>query len=218
MPKIIQKLNNLKNPESILQIDTIKGFKYIDKAGEIVNHYHVNNSIPRFRMGLDGLIIDNPREKIDVLKVTSNLIWTKFSEVDSLDMVIDLFVKEIEQILPVLNVQNIRRIGWRNYFVHEFKDQEAQDKYFSSLSKIKDGKLAFVRSEIQWGEDVKANLRIQKVIKNDKEKTPGVLFDLDMFQVGEIRSEEISKKLKYFRSYLADQGDFLNVVNNTFDS
>ena len=43
MSKVIQKLNKLKNPESFFQINTIKGFKYVDRAGEIVNAYHKNN-------------------------------------------------------------------------------------------------------------------------------------------------------------------------------
>jgi len=33
MSDTIQKLNKLKNPESFIQINTVKGFKYIDKAG-----------------------------------------------------------------------------------------------------------------------------------------------------------------------------------------
>ncbi len=40
MSKTIKKLNKLNNLESFIQIDTIKGFKYIDRAGEIVNTYY----------------------------------------------------------------------------------------------------------------------------------------------------------------------------------
>lgn len=76
MNKVIQKLNKLKNPESFIQLDTIKGFKYIDKAGEIVNIYHRNNSAPKFQMGLNSLVIEQPKDKIDQLKVTANVILT----------------------------------------------------------------------------------------------------------------------------------------------
>ena len=77
MSKAIQKLNKLKNPESFLQINTIKGFKYVDRAGEIVNAYHKNNLPPQFLMGQNGLVIGQPKDKIDELKVTAQIIWAK---------------------------------------------------------------------------------------------------------------------------------------------
>jgi len=75
MSKTIQKLNKLKNPESFIQINTIKGFKYVDRAGEIVNAYHKNNSAPQFQMGLNGLVIEQPKDKIDELKINAQVIW-----------------------------------------------------------------------------------------------------------------------------------------------
>ncbi|MDP2933714.1 MAG: hypothetical protein Q8N81_06325, partial [bacterium] len=67
MTKTIAKLNKLNNPESFIQINTIKGFKYVDKAGEIVNAYHKKNAAPQFAMGLNGLVIEQPKDKIDQL-------------------------------------------------------------------------------------------------------------------------------------------------------
>ena len=84
MSNTIQKLNKLKNHESFMQINTVKGFKYIDKAGEIVNQYHTENIVPNFEMNLNGLIIKEPKSKIYELKITSQMIWAKFNEIDSL--------------------------------------------------------------------------------------------------------------------------------------
>ena len=98
MSKAIQKLNKLKNPESFIQVNTIKGFKYVDKAGEIVNAYHKNNSAPQFQMGLNGLVVEQPKDKIDELRVTAQVIWAKFSEINSLDLISTLFAKESENI------------------------------------------------------------------------------------------------------------------------
>jgi len=217
MSKTIQKLNKLKNPESFMQINTIKGFKYVDRAGEIVNAYHKNNSAPQFQMGLNGLVIEQPKDKIDELKITAQVIWAKFSEIDSLDSISTLFAKESENILKILEVEKISRIGWRNYFVHEFLNKEKQDEYLKKFTVIKDTKPTVVRLEIKTGKDFSANLMLQPVIKNDENKTSGILFDIDIFQNGEFEPKDISNLLREFRQYLADENGFLNVVNNTFE-
>jgi len=217
MSKTIQKLNKLKNSEAFIQINTIKGFKYVDKAGEIVNAYHKNNSVPQFQMGLGGLVIEQPKDKIDELKITSLIIWARFSEIDSLDMISNLFSKEAESILKILEVEKISRVGWRNYFVYEFQNKEKQDDYLKKFTVIKDTKPSIIRLEIKTGKDFSANLMLQPVIKNDTEKTPGILFNIDVFQNKEIEPKDISKLLKEFRQYLADENGFLSVVNNTFE-
>lgn len=216
MAKTIKKLTKLNNPECFIQVNTVKGFKYIDKAGEIVNFYHVDDIIPRFSMGLNGLIIDKPKDKIDTLKVTSQMVWMKFSQIDSLDMVSDLFSKETKEVLSILEVKKLNRIGWRNYFIYEFSDQKKQEEYFAGLANTKAGKLSFIKLEIQHSENLNVNLRIQAVVKNDEQQTPGVLFDVDVFQAGNIEPENISKILRNIRQYLADEDGFLSVINNTF--
>lgn len=217
MSKTIQKLNKLKNPESFIQLNTIKGFKYIDRAGEIVNVYHKNNMTPQFQMGPNGLVIEQPKEKIEQLKVTAQVVWAKFSKIDSLDSISNLFTKESEAILKILEVDKISRIGWRNYFIYEFTNEEEQDKYLKKFTVIKGTKPTMVRLEIETGKDFSANLMLQPVIKNDEEKTPGILFDVDIFQKGELGSKDISKALIEFRQYLVDENGFLNVVNSTFE-
>ena len=217
MSKKIQKLNRLKNPESFIQINTIKGFKYVDRAGEIVNAYHKKNSAPQFTMGLTGLVIEKPKDKIDQIKVTPQVIWAKFSDIDSLDMIASLFSKEAENILQILEVEKISRVGWRNYFIHEFQDKEKQDEYLKKFTVIKDTKPSILILEVKTNKDFNANLMIRLVIKNDEEKTVGILFDVDVFQNGEIEPKEITKLLKEFRQYLADENGFLGVINNTFE-
>jgi len=74
-----------------------------------------------------------------------------------------------------------------------------------------------MRLEIKTGKDFSANLMLQPVIKNDENKTSGILFDIDIFQNGEFEPKDISKLLREFRQYLADENGFLSVVNNTFE-
>lgn len=216
MSKTIAKLNKLNNPESFIQINTIRGFKYVDKAGEIVNAYHKKNSAPQFTMDLNGLFIKDPKVKIDELKITPQVVWAKFTKVDSLDMISNIFAKEAEMILKILNVDKVSRIGWRNYFVHEFQDKVKQDEYLKRFTVPETTKLSVLRLGVDTGKDFGANLIIQPVVKNDTVKTPGVLFDIDVFQNGEISLNDIAGILKFFRQYLADKNGFLRVVNSAF--
>lgn len=216
LEKKLEGCVKLNNPESFMQINTIKGFKYIDKAGELVNLYHKNNTAPQFSMGLGGLILDEPKEKINELKITSQVVWARFTAVDSLDMISNLFTKEVEQILKVLEVEKVSRIGWRNYFVYEFQDQAKQDDYLKKFTATDSTKPTILRFEVKTNKEFGANLIIQPVVKNDTNKTPGILFDVDVFQKGEIKAGDISSILKSFRQYLADENGFLGVINTTF--
>lgn len=217
MAKPIQKLNKLNNPESFIQINTVKGFKYIDRAGEIVNLYHKKDVPPQFSMGLDGLIIKEPIDKVNELKITSETFWMKFLEIDSLDMISSIFTKEAEKNLKILEVEKGNRIGWRNYFIYEFKSEEEQKNYLKKFIIIEKTKPSLVRLEINTEKEFNANLVIQPVVKNDSEKTKGILFDIDLFKHGDIKIEDISKTLKNFREYLNDENGFLGLINNTFE-
>jgi len=217
MSKTIQKLNRLKNPESFIQINTIRGYKYIDKAGEIINSYHRNKIAPQFQMDLSGLVIEQPIDKIDILKVTSQVIWAKFNEIDSLDSISTLYGKESEKILKILEVDKISRIGWRNYFVYEFLSKEKQEEYLTKIVLIKSAIPSAIRLELKIGKDFSANLLLQPVVKNNTEKTTGILFDIDIFQNGEFEPNNITTILKGFKKYLIDQNGFLGLINNTFE-
>lgn len=216
MSQTVQKLNKLKNPESFIQVNTIKGYKYVDRAGEIVNFYYKNNSAPKFIMGLNGLSIEEPKEKIDELKITPQLIWVKFGEPDSLDMIASVFSKEAENILKILEINKINRIGWRNYFVYEFQNKEKQAEYLKKFTVLKNTKPVIIKLEIETLKDFNAILLLQPVIKNDVEKTHGILFDVDVFQNKEVDVSQIPNSLKKFREYLVSQEGFLSVINNSF--
>ena len=104
--------------------------------------------------------------------------------------------------------------------LHElyYKDKHLYSTIAASYKKLPDSeKSVLVSASIFKGKDFSANLMIQPVIKNDTNKTHGVLFDIDIFQNGEFESKNISKILKEFRQYLADENGFLSVVNSTFE-
>jgi len=216
MSNIIKKINKLNNTESFMQINTVRGFKYIDRAGEIINQYHTDGVVPSLEMNLDGLVISEPKNKMHELKITSQMIWAKFNEIDSLDMIEDLFFKESKAILKILDVDQINRIGWRNHFVFEFKNKEDQDEYFKKLTNFENGTLSIAGFEVDTKKDFSMNLIIKSVVKNDKHKIPGVLFDVDIFKSSEIKKEDILEVLNEFKDYLRGDSAFLSVLNSTF--
>jgi hypothetical protein len=167
-------------------------------------------------MNLNGLVIKEPKNKIYELKITAQMIWAKFNEIDSLDMIENLFNNESKSILKILDVEKVNRIGWRNHFVFEFKNKEEQDNYFKNLTNFQNGTLSIARFDIDTKEDFNINLMIQSVVKNNENKTPGVLFDVDIFKTGKIEIDEVLGILNDFKKYLRDEDSFLSVLNNTF--
>lgn len=216
MGKNIQKISNLKNPESFFQINTIKGFKYIDKAGEIVNEYHSDDKAPMFSMGLNGLVIEKPKEKIDILKITPQDIWAKFTEIDSLDMIARLFNQEANKIISILEIKKINRIGWRSYFIYDFISSKKQSEYFEKLIALENLKLSNASFNIITDKDFNINLIIQPVIKDDAQMTAGVLFDVDIYQIKNIDIKKVSIIFDSFREYILDDNGLAKVLNETF--
>lgn len=218
MSKVIPKLNKLKNPKSFLQVNTVKGFKYVDRAGEIVNAYHKENIAPLFSMDLNGLTIVKPIESIEQLKITPEIFWMKSGKVDSLDMISNIFCREAEKILKMLDIQEVSRIGWRNHFIYEFANKEDQEKYFKKFTIIENSTLSLIRLEIKTNRDFNANLVLQPVIKDENKETFGVLFDLDLYINKEVELIQISKTLNEFKHYMSTEIEdgFLKILNGTF--
>ncbi|MDR3307166.1 MAG: hypothetical protein LBS61_05875 [Endomicrobium sp.] len=184
MKNIINKIGNLKNSQSFFQINTIKGFKYIHKAGEIINYYHNGDEPPIYQMNPNGLLIYTPKVKIDTLRVTSEAICAKFSDVDSLDSISDIFVKESEEIIKILEIKTFARIGWRNNFIYEVGDRTNLSKVYEYLNKYSTDenlKVSDIKFEIETKTDFKAVLIVKAVIKNDN-NTVGLLFDIDTYK------------------------------------
>jgi len=215
MSKTVQKLNKLHNPESFIQVNTIKGFKYIDKAGEIVNKYHIKNKPPNFTMNPEALVIEKPQDKIDLLRVTATNFWLKFSKIDSLDMIIGLFQKNTKDVLETLEVTKLSRIGWRNYFIYEFVNDDKFKSYFANLQPIKNNDFISLTVSIKTNKSFKGNLTIVPVAKTDS-KTKAILFDIDMFEEGDFAVQSIETKLKEFLTYLKAEDGFLEKINKSF--
>lgn len=213
MTNPIKKLNNLKSSESFIQVNTIKGYKYVDKAGEIVNAYYKDDAPPAFNMTIGELRINKPSNKIEELKVSSQMVWMRCLIVDSLDMVATTFTQESKKIFKILDIEKVSRIGWRNYFIYECAIKADQDKIFEKLTTIKTAKLNSINFEINLEKNFKVILGMLPVTKTDN-NTSAVLFDVDISHNGEVDTKEVPKLLKEFREYLTADSGFIGTVNN----
>lgn len=219
MSEKITKIGKLFHAESFLQLNTIRGYGYIDLAGRIVNEYHTkDNTPPEFTMSLQGLLIRNPKPKVDELKITPNSIWIHFSKPDSLSLILDNTIPEFKKVANILNIQELRRIGWRNYFIYEAKNKEDVDGIFLKNNRIKDLTTElvgyFIESNKSSERRLNGLLTMSKVFTKEKEDEKyGVLFDIDLFVKNRIDFKQLDETLNHFKEYITGEDKFLSVIN-----
>jgi hypothetical protein len=208
----IDKIQKLNNVESFLQVNFVKGYKYVDKAGEIVNYFHKGNIPPKFRMGLNGLEIFNLEDKIDTIKISSSNFWAHFLVSDSFEQIDDFFGPKVQDVIKILEVEKISRIGWRNYFVYDFKNDVERDEALKKFNPLERILLEAVVFSSKCSE-LDANITLRKV-KNEINNLPGILIDADFYQKYDdpIKSDKIASKLLDFKTVIRSD-DFLNLVN-----
>lgn len=218
MAKAISDINKLVNAESFLQINFVKGYKYVDRAGEIVNYFHKENKAPAFTMGLNGLDIFNPDEKIDSIKLSSRSFWAHFVAPDSLDQMDDFFGKKAQDIIKILEVDEISRIGWRSFFVHEFNTEQKRElvlRKYIPLDSLNFEEVIFT----SVCESVNLVIRMRKVTKSDNTELPGLLLDIDFYQDYKdnfLASEEIVSKLTEFKKVMRSES-LLKLINDILE-
>lgn len=174
-------LKNYKVLESFVQCDFLDGFQYIDKAGEIVNGFvRANKEIPKFSMGLNGLLITNLNDTVKELRVSSNSIWIHFVEPKNLGDVSNEAKLYTEKIIKILKPTMFTRLGWRNYFIRE--DFSKNDKPQTKL-KISDDLDLFDLQEVVLSKKIDTydiRVEIGSVAKVTDLSSRGLLFDIDI--------------------------------------
>jgi hypothetical protein len=210
----ISKIQQLNNVESFLQINFVKGYKYIDKAGEVVNYFYKDSEPPRFTMDLGGLIITNPGYKIDAIKISSDVFWAHFLSPDSLEQIDSYFGKKSQDIMEILQIAEISRLGWRNYLVCEFTDVGKRDAILNKFQPIEGLNLEDI-TYVSECMDLSLNIKIRKVSKKDESALPGILIDVDFYKQYKeyLPSPKIVSQLLEFKRVVRSD-KFLEIVNS----
>jgi hypothetical protein len=211
--KKIGKITDLVNPESFLQVNLVKGYKYVDRAGEIVNSFS-DLTTPDFQMNAGGLILNKPLSNVEEIKISSTMIWFKFVDPDSLDLSYQTYKKEAQKILEILDVAEIQRIGWRNYFVIDLSSSAEVREFLGNAVdvKVRDCSLSQVKLSVKISDEVSGTLFLNEATNSDQ-GTPALMFDLDLFHKDRMPIEDIGKILGKFREYLGSTNGFIALVN-----
>jgi hypothetical protein len=203
--KKIHKLNELTYFESFIQVNYAKGFRYIDRAGEILNLYAEKNYIPKNLIGIDGLLLNKPTQDIEQLQVSGTQFWCRFVKPNNLGNCEDSFYKEYQKSHNIIQPSLITRVGWRNYFILE--DLSVSElQIILSYKEILDNQ-SIIRTAITGSID---NFEIKiELTPLRSEKDPSnraVLFDIDIYSTEEHDSESvISATLTKVRKILSEK-------------
>jgi len=213
----IDKISKLKIPKSFLQVDFVKGFKYVDKAGEILNNYILEDGQePLFKMDLEGLRIKGVNKVFDEVKVSPRSIWASYSEVNTLDQVRDDFTSNhLLENLNILDVNKVKRVGWRNHFVREI-DSKNHDHLlrFGVSENLSVEEIVLSDS----ADDFKVTIRIKQVVNTETEKV-GVLFDVDTYKVYSDFSDIKDLNEEFKSTYKLIKSDFiLDIINGVLSN
>lgn len=216
----LTKINQLIKAESFLQVHFLKGYKYVDKAGELVNFFHSEDKKPPlFSMSMNSLVIKEPKGKAQEIKISPTDFWAHFVSPDSLEVMEDFFQPNADAITGILGIDEITRVGWRIYFVHEFETKEERGRTLEKFIPFKGLSLGEVYFTTTIG-GVSSNVRLRSVLKDDEgeDSTPGLLIDVDFYKKYKepSSSTELLGELKKFKEVVRSD-DFLDFVNKILE-
>ncbi len=213
MSATLKKITDLAIDQSFMQVNLVRGYKYIDRAGEIVNSFYYKDKVPHFTMDLNGLVIERPEESAQQLKVSSNDIWVFFTEPSSLEYMDSFFVKKVEDITKILDVSEVSRAGWRHYFIHEFKDEKQRNSCFDKFAAVENSIVEDITLSARLKE-ISLTIRLKQVLKKKDKSFPGILIDVDLFREYSPRLTVDKLKSVYsdFKTLLRSD-EFLSLMN-----
>lgn len=188
MSKTIQKINNLKKLEGFIQLNFVKGFKYVDKAGEFFNHFYVGDKFPKHAMDPTGMIV-KINEKTE-LKVSPHNLWMHFVEPDTFNSQRGEFLKKSNLVNSIFEPEKYTRVGWRNYLVYESGNDYPSIIPKDYLQDCEFSEIVFTKKINNFD----SRISVSKLIKTEG-KTKAVLFDIDLFKKEDFNRENFSSHL-----------------------
>lgn len=178
------------------QANMLKGWRYLDDAGKIMNRW-----LDRFSettVGVDGLVMRNPDATLREIQVSVHRIWLAFSTPDTIRLVCDQSAKICTQISDIIDVSSYNRLGMRLQYLHPMPDAEScrrlvsnnlvPDSFQNSLKATgldlhsADAGMDFRDSKLKVRLSISSVKRARKPSKPDKLPDIGVMFDIDLYQ------------------------------------
>lgn len=214
MKRQIRKLNELKHTDSFMQINFLRGFKYIDRAGEIMNSFYKESNEPPYRMEQRQLIVKYAPDDPKTYRIAVDNVWYHDADPNNLGQLSDSFRQKIQELLGITEVTEVTRTGWRNYFICELSDEQEKKNILTKAVPSIDTELAELRFQKTFGE-FSCSVNIRGATKTDEKKTPAIIFDVDCFRTFDnpVDASEAGSQFDQMRKLLqSDQ--FLMTFNN----
>ncbi len=210
--KKIPKLKNLEVADSFIQVNFIKGFSYIDTAGEILNLYQNDEGKITYDMNAQRLVLANdnfPNTSIRELKISVVDLWAKFTNKD-LKASIDDYVTEAKKIFKVTMAKDAKRIGIRRNYIFDPKEQVADLGKLIKIDSSASVELTTMNFTYNHPDGLKGNIKTEVLV--DSEGKRAILFDIDIYNRGDSKLSALKKNLETIEKAFESK-DLLSFVN-----
>jgi hypothetical protein len=177
------------------QVDILKGFRYLDDAGKIMNKY--DDDFPEKRVSPEGLHMINKGAVLSEVRVSPEQIWLGFAKPDSLQYVLDHAWPLVRDVAAIIEVVEARRFGLRLEHLCPVSDAEAATRsaartIFADVLLPASAEPSFFEAMVETkAEDLEIALRVRPVRRVIKPREPDTLpdfammFDADIHRGGE---------------------------------
>lgn len=181
---VIRKLNELKNIDSFMQVDIYKGYSYLDRQGLLLNHFLDGKSKSAPKLQNDGLLVEELNNGIQSYKITPSRLWAHFTNPPNIGKTRRAFIDTTIDVIKLLNIEQLKRIGWRNKYVFGFDNVEDLQKATANFVPRLKGKLTEITYSKDLDNGIHQTINIEPVQKlQDIPNLPeyGILFDIDTY-------------------------------------
>ena len=204
--------------DSYFQANTIKGHRYLDDAGKIMNRW--DSEFPNKDVGLQGLSMRNPDALMRELRVDNRTIWIRFSFADRLRQITELSINITTEICEILEVKQFSRLGLRIQFIYDVSDVTGEsgqliNRIFVPVLQdiIKGGQPQdSFQFAVNAGSSQKpVTLRVATVEKKPEAKSPpgfpeyGLLIDADIFQTQTSHLDDLKRFMQSAQNWVDDE-------------
>ena len=110
------RLADLALVNCFFQVNLVRGFRYLDDAGKIMNRW--DEEFSEKAVGLNGLVMRNPAaQSLVQVQVDTSKIWAHFRKPPTLTYVFDHAANLADEISAILGVETYRRTALRVQYV-----------------------------------------------------------------------------------------------------
>ena len=189
------------------QVNTLKGHRYLDDAGKIMNLY--DDTFTEKSVGLDGLHMVHKGATLEGLRVTIDRIWLAFAKPDTLQYVFDNASKLTNQVAEIINVTEAERFGLRLEHLYPIEDTVTARAMAAGIFREallpEDMQLSTFEAVVEaHGDDLNVILRVRPVRRSAEPEEAkallefGIMFDADIYRRG--KPLLISDLRKFYRA------------------